>query len=76
MLGDVHISTTYDANKYKGTKANPARKAPAKNDGSGTHYHSILGEKKQFGGTLNYREFITYNRRLAYPEYIVHFKRL
>jgi len=77
ILGDTHICLKYDENKYKGDPRNPVRRPPAKTEGGLDLYDSILGESKKNGADLlKYREFIVYDRRQVYPEYIVYYKRV
>lgn len=75
VLGDIHIATQYDSNKYKRNGKNPVRRPPQKEDSDDLH-DSVLGESKEHGGdTLNYREVILYDSGQAYPEYVIDFKR-
>jgi len=77
ILGDIHIAPKYDQEKYKGTKDKPVRRPPSKSENALELYDSVLGESKLHGGdTLNYREFIVYDRFQVYPEYIIYFDRI
>jgi len=77
VLGDVHLALKYESSVYKGDSRYPVRRPPAKTDATlGELYDSILGESKEYGGdSLQYREFIVYDRHQVYPEYVIHFKR-
>jgi len=76
ILGDVHIAMKYDTKIYKGTKEKPVRRPPSKSNNEEL-YDSVMGESKLHGGdTLNYREFIVYDRLQVYPEYVIYFNRI
>jgi len=75
MMGDVHICKQYKEEIYKGTPKNPVRLAPT-NPVTKRPHDAVLGEATKYGGnSLKFREIIIYDRKQAYPEYIVHYKR-
>jgi len=51
----------------------PLRRPPDREDG--TPYDSVMGECKEFNpsASLAFREYIVYDRRQCYPEYIIKF---
>jgi Poly(ADP-ribose) polymerase catalytic domain len=81
LLGDVHIAHEYDPEKYKGPRENPVRRPPVKSDVAAPDdipvlHDSVMGEKRELGGPLFYREFVVYDRYQVYPEYVVEYERV
>jgi hypothetical protein len=64
LLGDFHVALHYDSAKYKGSDPrSPVRRPPPKTADGIELYDSVLGESKANGGdTLNYREWVVYDR--------------
>jgi len=58
-------------------KTDPMRKPP-KRPGKEISYDSVIGESRMLNpkASLDYREFIIYDRRQCYGEYIIHYKRV
>eukprot|EP01006_Ploeotia_vitrea_P042368 TRINITY_DN66622_c6_g5_i1.p1 TRINITY_DN66622_c6_g5~~TRINITY_DN66622_c6_g5_i1.p1 ORF type:complete len:628 (-),score=74.66 TRINITY_DN66622_c6_g5_i1:551-2308(-) len=75
LLGNIHVVTKYNEKTYKGTQTHPVRRPPLLPGSSNETYDSVLGESVKFGGVLNCREMVVYDRRQAYPYYIIYFKR-
>ena len=48
------------------------RRPPTRPDGSGTLYDSVIGQT----GPTKYVEFVVYDRRQTYPEYLLQYRRV
>jgi len=77
LLGDTYICNKYSEIEMRGTPKNPVSKAPFKPN-STQRYDSIIGMGKVDGDkrSLNYyREYVIYDGRQAYPEYLIFYTR-
>merc|ERR1711953_1545361 len=63
VLGKVYVEKKYSPSQYKG-EFNPAEKLGS---------NSVMGEAVP--GTLAFREYVVYDDRASYPEFIVHYRR-
>merc|ERR1711879_442776 len=63
VLGKVYIEKKYSASRYKG-EFNPAEKLGS---------NSVMGEA--IPGMLAFREYVVYDDRASYPEFVVHYRR-
>mmetsp|Transcript_30172 Transcript_30172/g.33719 ORF Transcript_30172/g.33719 Transcript_30172/m.33719 type:complete len:499 (+) Transcript_30172:572-2068(+) len=76
LLGDFHLVKKYDEKTYKGTTKHPVRRPPNKEGLNGITYDSVVAERKEWDGCVEWREFVIYDRNQAYAEYLVYYKRV
>eukprot|EP00927_Polykrikos_kofoidii_P063968 TRINITY_DN5889_c1_g2_i1.p1 TRINITY_DN5889_c1_g2~~TRINITY_DN5889_c1_g2_i1.p1 ORF type:complete len:704 (-),score=100.96 TRINITY_DN5889_c1_g2_i1:13-2124(-) len=69
VLGRVYVDTNFDTSRYQGKSDSPAALLGA---------DSVMGETKKHPNcnhALSFREFVAYDDRAVYPEFIVHYRR-